>query len=214
MTTALARWEYWADGLVHGVALIGALAACAVLLGHVALVGDPALATAVGVYLLGLLAVVTASAVYNLSHETAPKALLRRLDHAAIFLMIAGTYTPFCVVVIGGAWGTGLLVAVWALAGLGALLRLAGRPRRAGVASALYLVVGWLVVVALVPLIERASSAGLVLLFLGGILYSIGVPVHHWPGLRFQRAIWHGFVVAAATCHFFAVLREVAAGSV
>ncbi|MEO1091883.1 MAG: hemolysin III family protein [Pseudomonadota bacterium] len=207
--TSLSRIEYWADGVVHALGVAGAITACFVMVVLVPFGRDTALDTAVTVYLFGLVAMIGASAVYNLSSDSAPKALLRRIDHAAIFLMIAGTYTPFCVMVIGGAWGAGLLVAVWTLAVAGAAMRLFDWPRHDGITSAVYLVIGWLILVAVGPLIEAVSPAGLVLLAVGGLLYSVGVVFHLWSGLRFQRAIWHAFVVAAAACHFAAVLVDV-----
>jgi hemolysin III len=161
------------------------------------------------VYGAGLLAMLGCSA---LSNTTAPgpfKALWRRLDHAAIFVMIAGTYTPFAAVAIGGSWGTGLLVFVWSVAVAGVALKLFHPERIEALSTAAYLLLGWTILVAIDRLIAAVSLPALVLLASGGILYSVGVLFYRWRRLPYRRAIWHSFVLTGAACHYFAILDVV-----
>jgi hemolysin III len=155
------------------------------------------------------MAMLLCSAVYNMARDGMFKRLLRRCDHAAIFVMIAGTYTPFSLEVIGGAWGRGLLIFVWTVAAAGVALKLLRPHRFERLSVVVYLMLGWCVLAALDPLLARISLWGLVLLFAGGVLYSLGVVFHLWTRLPFHNAIWHGFVLAAAGCHYAAIMLEV-----
>jgi hemolysin III len=148
------------------------------------------------------------SAAYNFANERS-RPLLRRFDHAGIFLMIAGSYTPFTTQKLEGAWAIGMTTAVWtlALAGVAGKLFLPGLGRKFWVA--LYLLLGWLAVVALKPLLAGVSILSLLLLAVGGLIYSTGVLVYLKHSLKFRRAIWHGFVVAAAGVQYAAVLTGV-----
>ncbi|TVQ34427.1 MAG: hemolysin III family protein [Geminicoccaceae bacterium] len=206
-----ARVDYVADAALHGLGLAGAVWAASLAWARATAAGDPLVAWALFVYVAGMFVLGAASAACNLSRGlVANRTPLRRLDHASIFIMIAGTYTPFCVLAIGGFWGGVLLGVVWTLCLQGAALRLFGWPKREGVASTLYLAVGWVVVLALVPLIEALPPTGLAWLAAGGVLYSTGVLFYLWDGLPFHRVVWHGFVLAAATCHAVAVFGTVA----
>jgi hemolysin III len=200
--------ELRADAAIHAVGVLSGLVACTVLL--TAGDGGKGLA-ALAIYALGLMAMLTCSALYNLAADGPRRRLYQRLDHAAIFLMIAGTYTPFALVALGGTWGRGLLAVVWAAALVGIAIELSGRGRHDGLAVGLYLMLGWAVLPALGPLAAALSTAGLALLVAGGVLYSVGAAFHVWTGLPYQNAIWHAFVLAAAACHYLAVLREIAA---
>jgi hemolysin III len=202
--------ERVADGVIHVVGVSAGAVGSAVLLA----VGLPGagVATAVSLplYAAGLLAMLTFSALYNLTRHPERKERLRRFDHAAIFVMIAGSYTPFALVKIGGGWGIGLLVFVWVLAILGVVLKLT-RPRRGdGLSIVLYLVMGWSVVVAVVPLVEAVAPPVFVLLVAGGVIYTVGVGVHLLRRLRFHNAVWHLCVLIAAGCHYAAVFAAVA----
>jgi hemolysin III len=204
------RPERIADAVVHGLGLTFGLAAFVSLAIIVLPSGDILLWLALGLYGAGLLAMLGCSALYNLAGPGRWKAVLRRLDHAAIFVMIAGTYTPFMLIAVGGAWGLGLLAFVWSVALCGAMLKLFWPSRLDRLSVAAYLLLGWSVVVALGPLFGALSAAGLVLLGTGGLLYSLGVAFHLWHRLPYQNAVWHAFVLAAAACHFSAVLGEIA----
>jgi hemolysin III len=160
----------------------------------------------VGLYGFGLLAMLGCSALYSLAKPSARKENLRRLDRAAIFTMIAGSYTPFFLMRIGGGWGWGMLLFVWLVAAFGVAVAL-GAPRRfERVQLAAYLLLGWSIVVASGPLVAQVAPAAIMLLIAGGLLYSLGVPFYLWRRLSYHNAIWHGLVLAAAGCHYAAVV--------
>ena len=204
------RAERLADAVIHGLGLTFGLAACISLAILVLPKFDALRTVAVALYGGGLLAMLICSTLYNHVDHARWKPVFRRLDHAAIFTMIAGTYTPFMLIAVGGAWGFGLLAFVWSAAVAGALLKLCWPGRLDRLSVAIYLLMGWSIVVAVEPLLRSVSAAGLILLLAGGLLYSLGVVFHLWNRLPFQNAIWHAFVLAAAACHFTAVLSEVA----
>ena len=159
-----------------------------------------------GVYGAGLVAMFVSSAAYHLSRKERAKELFRRLDHAAIFVMIAGTYTPLALLNIGGAWGFGLLSFVWAIAILGVTVKLSLPRAFERLSIALYLVQGWAVLVAAKPLVLSVPTPSLVLIGIGGALYTLGVVFHVWRRLPYHNAIWHGFVLVAAGLHYTAIL--------
>jgi hemolysin III len=138
------------------------------------------------------------------------KWLLRRFDHSAIYLLIAATYTPFLLQLKGNTVTAGLLVAVWATAAVGIVLKLFLPGRFDRLSVGLYLFLGWSGVIAYDTLVAALPRSTLALLMAGGALYSIGVVFHAWRSLRYQNAVWHAFVLAAALCHYFAVLETVA----
>ncbi len=193
-----------ADLVVHIVGLTLALVGGIVLLILAVNAGSISKIVGCAIYAVGVLAMLGFSTAYNFARPHY-RPLLRRLDHAGIFLMIAGSYTPFTLN-LPGAWGVGMTTAVWTVATLGALgkLLLPGLDRKFWVA--VYLVLGWLVVVALKPMIENLAWYALALLITGGVLYSTGVIFYVNKKLKFCRAIWHGHVVAAAGAHWAAVL--------
>ena len=204
------RSEWRIDAMVHVVGVALGLAAC-VALAMVALPGGrSAVIMSLAVYGAGLLGMLGCSALYNIGGDGPRKAFWRRLDHAAIFVMIAGTYTPFLAIAIGGAWGTGLLVFVWTVAAAGVVLKLLHPGWLETLSIAAYLLLGWTILVAIDRLIAAVSLPTLILLVGGGILYSIGVLFYRWDRLPYQKAIWHGFVLAAAACHYFAILDVLA----
>lgn len=204
------RAELLADAVVHLLGLGFALAACITLIVFVALKPDLPRGLSLGIYGFGLLAMLACSALYNLTTHVKLKAMFRRFDHAAIFVMIAGTYTPFSLIVIGGLWGALLLGFVWSVALLGVFLKLRYPLRFEKLSVAAYLLLGWVILAALEPLVSGASLAALILLITGGGLYSLGVLFHLWERLPYQNAIWHVFVLAAAACHYAAILVDVA----
>ncbi len=206
--------ERIADGVVHvcGVAL--SLVAAIILIVVAAGTGDPWVIASVAIYCLGTVAVFVISAAYHLSRPSDLKAVLRRLDHAAIFVKIAGTYTPFALVSLGGVWGALLLASVWSIAAVGVPLKLFAPDRIARIALWLYLVQGWLVIGAIWPLSEALSGPALSLMAIGGALYTAGVIFYITENLKFQNAIWHSFVLAASGFMYAAVLSGVALGPV
>jgi hemolysin III len=206
------RTELIADGVVHatGVVLgiVGAIAAIVIVAVEAQLIE----AVSVGVYIFGLVAMLVLSAAYNMWPISPTKWVLRRFDHSAIYLLIAGTYTPFLAVMKSGIASMILSIGVWssALIGIAVKLMLPGRFDR--LAIAIYLLLGWCGVAAYDLVASAVPSASLWLLVIGGILYSIGTIFHSWRRLRFHNAIWHGFVLIAAGCHYSAVLTCLASG--
>jgi len=148
----------------------------------------------------------TASTIYNWTTPCAARPVLRRLDEAAIFLMIAGSYTPFTTQRFEGGWAAGFTALIWALAFAGAGIKLFAPRISDRFWSAVYVVFGWLAVAALKPMVETVHPVALALLVIGGLIYTAGVFVFISPKVRFRRAIWHGFVVTGATVHWTAVL--------
>lgn len=207
---ACTRAELIADAVVHLLGLGFGLAACITLVVFVALKPDLSRGVSLALYGFGLLAMLGCSALYNMTSHARLKTLFRRFDHAAIFVMIAGTYTPFSLIVIGGLWGALLLGFVWSVALVGVFLKLRYPLRFEKLSVLAYLLLGWVILAALQPLISGASLAALVLLLTGGGLYSLGVIFHLWERLPYQNAIWHVFVLAAAACHYAAILMDVA----
>jgi len=200
--------ERSADRWVHIVGLTGGALGGVTLLGLSLGVGKLGQAAAVGVYAACLVLMFLASAAYNLASPRR-RPLLRRLDHAAIFLMIAGSYTPFTTQRLTGAWAWGMTSAVWALA-VGAA---AGKLFAPGLGKkfwvVLYLALGWVALIAIKPLLAGVSAVALILLLVGGLVYTLGVVVYLKTDLPYRRAIWHGFVTAAAATHFAAILNGV-----
>ena len=158
------------------------------------------------VYVVGLLAMLAFSAAYNMWPITPTKWILRRFDHSAIYLLIAGTYTPFLALMKSSLLSAGLGIGVWVSALVGMVLKLALPGRFDRFAIVLYLLLGWSGVIAYESMTSALPGPGLWLLAIGGILYSIGTLFHVWQTLRFQNAIWHAFVLLAASCHYSAVL--------
>ena len=201
------RGEWIADAVVHVLGVAMAVIAGVVLLA-VAVPGGAAQLAALGLYVFGVVAGFGFSAAYNLVSSPRAKAILRRFDHAAIFLMIAGSYTPFAAIAIGGFWGVALLSAVWIVALCGVAMKLTFPGRFERLSIVLYLMLGWAMLPVMGPVIDALSGASLVLLLVGGVLYSLGVVFHLWHRLPYHNAVWHAFVLAAAICHYIAVMRD------
>ncbi len=186
------------------MSVLFSLAAAALLL--VGAIGVLPAAIFVGliVYSIGLIGMFAASAAYNLVSHVGVKEILRRLDHAAIFVMIAGSYTPFALVV-GGTGGHTLLAAVWAIAAAGVAIKLRYPRRFDKLSILLYLSQGWIVLLALDSITAALSNRALTLLVAGGIVYTLGVAFHLMERLRFHNVIWHIFVLGGAACQFVAI---------
>ncbi|MDQ0466968.1 hemolysin III [Caulobacter ginsengisoli] len=197
-----------ADLVVHIAGLSLALLGGGILLGLVFGRGTLGQTAAVAVYALGVILMLAFSMAYNFG-KAQWRPILRRLDHAGIFVMIAASYTPFTTQRLEGAWAIGMTVAVWtvALAGVLGKLFLPGLGRRVWVG--LYLAMGWLVLVAIKPMIAGLSWPALLLLAVGGLVYSTGVIFYLMKRFKFRRAVWHGHVVSAAGAHYAAVLLGV-----
>jgi hemolysin III len=194
-----------ADVIVHVVGLSLAAIGGVVLLALTAGSHSAAKMAGVAVYAAGVVTMLALSAAYNFTSDQR-RPFFRRLDRAGIFVMIAGSYTPFTTLVLTGPWSVGMTIAVWTIAAVGALGQVFFPRLDRRIWAVFYLAMGWLVVVALQPVIQRTYWIALVLLALGGVVYSVGVIFHLNRRLTFARAIWHGCVVAAAGVHWAAVL--------
>lgn len=195
--------------LTHGIGLALSVAGLVVLVVAATLRGDAWHITGSAVFGTTLVLLYAASTLYHGIGAPRAKRILQRLDHVAIYLLIAGTYTPFALVSLRGAWGWALLAVIWTLALLGIVLELCipGRVRRLSVS--LYLAMGWLAVVALGPLIRSVHPEGLLLLLLGGIAYTVGVAFYAYRWIPYNHAVWHVFVLAGSALHFSCVLGYV-----
>ena len=202
------RLERIVDACVHAAGLTFSVAAAAVLLIAAFAAMRPAGIAGAIVYCAGLMGMFAASAAYNLVTRHGLKEILRRIDHSAIFVMIAGSYTPFAIAA-GGSSGTAVLAAVWAIALLGVTLRLCFPRRFETPGILLYLAQGWLILVAFGPMTAALPPTPFWLLVAGGIVYTLGVPFHLMERMRFHNAVWHLFVLGGAVCQFTAVHRAV-----
>ncbi len=199
------------DRAIHGLAILVAIPAVPLLFIAADPWDDSVKLIACLLYSFALLWMLIVSAAYNgIVLHSRSKEVLRRLDHVGVYLLIAGSYTPFALVKIGGAWGTSVFVFVWSLATLGFILVLRF-PRSGDRASlGLCLAMGWSVIIIIGPLIQALSIRVLVLLAAGGLLYSVGVAFHLSERMRYHNAVWHAFVVAAVVCHYLAVYEALA----
>jgi hemolysin III len=204
------KGEVWADAAAHVLGLLFGLVATIALLITASHHDQFLLILGASLYGLGLLAMLTCSAAYNLWPPSPTKELWRRFDHAAIFIMIAGSYTPFLLNRVGGETGVGLLSFVWTVAVIGAVVKLAFPRRWESLTIALYIGLGWSILIAVNPLVQSVSMDSLILIGAGGLIYSIGVVFHLWDRLPYQNAIWHWLVLSAAVCHYIAIFNEVA----
>lgn len=199
---AYSQGELVADGVVHGLAIIAGIVAFPVLFARVVATGAASDAVALGIYALGFFLMFGFSCAYNMTPPSSLKWLLRRFDHSAIYVMIAGTYTALLVRLDDRFWAWTLIALVWIGALGGTILKLALPGRLDRLSIALYLLLGWVVVIALGPLIASLPATTMILVAIGGALYSIGVVFYKWERLKYQNAIWHGFVAVAAGCHW------------
>jgi len=209
MKWAYDRAEVIADGIVHALGVALGVAGVLSLLVQVAAAQSPAQITAALIYGAGLLTVLCLSAIYNLWPISPTKWVLRRFDHAAIYLLIASTYTPFLTYITDPA-ASRLLGGVWVTACVGMILKLTYPAHFERLSILLYLGLGWSGALIYEQVIVGLSPVTLRLLTVGGVLYSAGVVFHLWERLRFHNALWHAFVLAAAACHFCAVFALLA----
>lgn len=201
--------EKWVDGCIHAVGVTVSLIAAATLVCLV-LGALPTLSTvSVVIYALTLVGLFVASASYHMAPWPNMKGVLRRIDHAAIYLKIAGTYTPLALIKMAAAPGLTLLTGVWAIGLFGAACKLFWPGRLERTSYVLYLVAGWAGLLMLDELMATFTTPVLVLLALGGILYTAGVVFHLWHRLPYHNAVWHGFVLAASACHYSAIMFAV-----
>ena len=198
--------ERWANVATHaGVALIAGVAIVGLMLDVVALHDRRRLVAAI-VYGLGLIALYLVSTAYHCCPFDARwKARLRRLDHAAIYVFIAASYTPVFLLPIGGAWGWSLLGVVWGAAAIGATIKLFAGRGYGNRSTLLYVLMGWVGVIVIRPMVASVGVPGMLWILAGGLAYTGGVAFYAWDRLKFNHAIWHGFVALGTACHFVAI---------
>ena len=205
--------EEIAHGVSHGIGVLMSVVGLAVLIVYSSRYGDAWHIISSIIYGLTLIALYTSSTLYHSVTVPELKRILQRLDHAAIFLLIAGTYTPFTLVNLRGGWGWTLFGMVWSIAIAGTIMELVVKKRYRRISIGLYLGLGWLVMIAIEPMLDNVEPGGLILLLIGGLFYSLGVVFYVWKMLLYHHVIWHLFVLAGSATHFFAVFFYVIPGS-
>ena len=199
--------EEIANGVSHGIALGVCLLATPFLISTAIRSGGGAWGVVgSGIFAGTMIFMYLSSTLYHVLPENKAKRVFRVLDHGAIFLLIAGTYTPFTLGVLRGAWGWTLFGLVWGMAILGLVLKLVGVMQHPVLSTGLYLAMGWLIVIAIRPLWLKVPLPGILWLLAGGIAYTAGVGFYAAERVRYSHFVWHLFVVLGTTCHFFAVL--------
>lgn len=204
--------EEIANSLTHGAGLALSIAGLVVMLVAAATRGDAWVIVACAIYGTTLVLLYLASTLYHALARTRARGVLRRLDHAAIYLLIAGTYTPFVLVSLRGPWGWTLFGISWGLALFGIVIKAVFGPRWPIVSTLVYLLMGWLVVVAAGPVVTHVPGGAIGWLVAGGLLYSVGVIFFASDRLRYAHAVWHLFVLGGSVCHYVAVLGYVVRG--
>jgi len=198
-----------ASSVIHGVGIVLSIIGLTTLVAFAAQHGDARVVIASAVYGTTLILLYTASTLYHSISVIAAKPALRTLDHIAIFLLIAGTYTPFTLIVLPGTWGWSLFAGVWVLALIGSALELGVLRRYRKFSVLLYVGMGWIGMIAFKPLNEHLQTGGMLLLIGGGVAYTLGVPFYLWRRLPYHHALWHAFVLTGSVLHFLAVLLYV-----
>jgi hemolysin III len=197
------------NSLTHGVGLILSAAGFAILLSLAIMRGNAWHIVSCAIYGSTLICLYTASMLYHGIRSRRLKRILRVCDHSAIYLLIAGTYTPFLLVNLRGGWGWSLFAVIWGLAMAGILFKVWFVEHLSVLSTVVYVLMGWLALVAIKPMLLRVPLNGLLWLLAGGVLYTVGVVFYAWKKVPYNHAIWHGFVLAGSTCHYFAVLCSV-----
>ncbi len=205
--------EERANRLTHGVGALFSMAGLVLMVVFSARYGDAWQVVSTAIYGATLVLLYTASTLYHSFQDERRKVLLQKFDHAAIFLLIAGSYTPFALVTLRGPWGWSLFGVVWALAIAGVALKFWYAGRFKLLSTLLYVGMGWLVMIALKPLMAVLPVGGLQLLVVGGLCYTGGAGFYLWRGLPYNHAIWHIFVLGGSACHWVAVFRYVVPGA-
>lgn len=191
----------------HGIGLIAALIGAPFLISHAAQYGDIKFIVGVSVYSLTTILLYLASTVYHILPIGKAKRILNVIDHSIIFLLIAGTYTPFTLGVLNGAWGWTLFGLVWGLALAGILLKTFNKISHPVLSNGLYLLMGWIVIIAIEPLLSRIPIAGFLWLLAGGLFYTVGIIFYITDSrIKYGHLIWHLFVMAGTVSHYFAIL--------
>lgn len=197
------------NAITHGIGVVLSIVALVILIVFAALHGNGWHITACSIFGTALVVLYASSTLYHSVQRAPLKRLLRKFDHAAIFLLIAGTYTPFLLVSLRGPWGWSLFGVVWGMAVAGIVMKFWFTGRFRGVSTAIYIVMGWLMVIAFAPMLRAVEPGGLWLLLAGGLCYTGGTVFYLWRRMPYHHAVWHLFVLGGSACHFFAVYSYV-----
>lgn len=206
------KHEELVNSLTHGLGLALCLAGVPLLIVLAALRGGARQIVGVSIYGACLLALYAASTLYHALPGPRAKRFFRFLDHSSIYLLIAGTYTPFTLAVLRGGWGWTLFGLVWGISALGILWKVFFLERLEAVSVALYVAMGWLAVIAIKPLFAALHTGGMLWILAGGLAYTGGLVFFGWKRVPYNHAIWHLFVMAGSLCHYLAVMRYVVPG--
>lgn len=201
--------EEIANSVTHGVGWLLSVGGLATLVTVAAITGGTMRVLSCAIFGTTLVLLYAASTLYHAVPSERAKQIFRVLDHSAIFLLIAGTYTPLSLVSLGGGWGWALFGSIWFLAAVGILLNTLAHGRWRWLSITLYVVMGWLVVVAVKPLVAALEMESLVLVLAGGLAYTLGLLFYGWKRLPYAHSVWHVFVLTGSVLHFFAVLFSV-----
>lgn len=194
------------NAVLHGIGLGLALAALVVLVVLASLHGDVWYITGYSIYGSTLVLLYLSSTLYHSFPQGTVKNIFEIFDHASIFLLIAGTYTPITLISLKGTLGWSLFGAVWGLAVVGVIFKVFWIKKFVLLSTVIYVVMGWLVIFAIRPLLEALSTASLIFLVAGGLLYTVGTVFFVWKGFKYHHAVWHLFVLAGSVCHFFTMV--------
>lgn len=201
--------EEVAHTLTHGIGAIASIVALVFMLIWAARHGDSWHMLSAAIYGSSLVLLYTASTLYHALPSPRLKYFFQQADHAAIYILIAGTYTPFLLINLRGAWGWSLLALVWSIAVIGVVIELVLKERKKWLSLSLYLGLGWMALIAINPMLDKVASGGLLLLLGGGLAYSLGVSFYVWKSLKYHHAVWHLFVLAGSVLHFLSIFYYV-----
>ncbi|MBY6064538.1 PAQR family membrane homeostasis protein TrhA [Pseudidiomarina sediminum] len=201
--------EEVAHAITHGIGAIASIVGLVFMVIWAVSYGDTWHVVAASIYGASLILLYLASTLYHAFPWPRVKRFFQHMDHAAIYVLIAGTYTPFALINLRGPWGWTLLGVVWGIAILGVVLELALEQRKKWLSLSLYLGLGWMAVIAIKPMLSNVDTGGLLLLLAGGLAYSLGVFFYVWKSLKYHHAIWHMFVLAGSVLHFFSIFYYV-----
>ncbi|MEM1081366.1 MAG: hemolysin III family protein [Pseudomonadota bacterium] len=209
MSTLQSHREEIVNALTHGIGVVLSIGAGAVLITLAAIHSGAREIVSVSIFVGSLILLYTASTLYHAARHPDTKARLKKLDHCAIFLLIAGTYTPFTIAAMQGPWGWSLFGVVWGLALMGIVFKLFFTGRFKVLSTATYIGMGWLVIIAFAPLVQAVTPTALTWLIIGGVLYTAGTVFYHNDRIPHSHGIWHLFVLAGSISHFTAVMAQV-----
>lgn len=201
-----------ANTLTHGLGLLLSITGLVLLVVYASLFGNAWHITTGAIFGASMVLLYTASTLYHALRSPRAKQLLRKCDHAAIFVLIAGTYTPFMLLPLRGPWGWSLFGVIWGLAIPGVILKFWFTGRFRKLSTGLFLGMGWLIVIAVHPMLRQVPTGSLILLAAGGLSYTVGSVFYLWKRLPYNHAVWHLFVLGGTACHFFAVFSHLIPG--